>query len=223
MNIVLITFGSRGDVQPFLALAVALRERGHSVTLAALDDFETQIRAYQIPFIPIPLSMKAILGEVAAKRVLREGITLGTVRAFWRDIIPKIRPALLSATEQIAEEARGDDLLISHLTLFPFALSIHQHLGIPLILGAAAPFVPTRAFASPMFPPLPVGGSVYNPLTYHGLLRLLTGFLIAPMNTYRRDAGLSALSAGQVIRVLFGGQFPILLHYSPHLLPRPTD
>lgn len=223
MNIVLMTFGSRGDVQPFLALAIALRERGHSVTLAALQDFETQIRAYQIPFIPIPLSMKAILGEDAAKRVLREGVTLGTVRAFWRDVMPKIRPALLGATEQIAETARGADLLISHVTLFPFAYSIQQHLGIPLVLAAAVPFVPTRAFASPMFPPLPIGGWVYNPLTFHGLLRLLTGFMIAPMNAYRRNVGLPALSSGQVIRVLFGSQFPILLHYSPHLLPRPTD
>lgn len=44
-----MAFGSRGDVQPFLALAAALRERGHNVTLAAPSDFEAQINAYHIP------------------------------------------------------------------------------------------------------------------------------------------------------------------------------
>jgi sterol 3beta-glucosyltransferase len=223
MNIVLMSFGSRGDIQPFLALAIALRERGHGVTFAALQDFEAQIGAYQIPFIPIPISMKAVLEEEASKRIVREGMTIGAVRAFWREVMPKMRLALRSATEQVTEAARGAELLISHVTLFPFAYSIHQHLGIPLVLAAAAPIVPTRAFASPMFPPLPWVGRVYNRLTYHGLLRLIIGFESAPMNAYRREVGLPTLSTGAVIRVLFSDQFPILLHYSRHLLAVPPD
>ncbi|MBK7319262.1 MAG: glycosyltransferase [Anaerolineales bacterium] len=35
MNITILTYGSRGDVQPFLALACGLQERGHVVKLAA--------------------------------------------------------------------------------------------------------------------------------------------------------------------------------------------
>lgn len=41
MNIALVGFGSRGDVQPFLALALTLRERGHTVRLIAPNDLET--------------------------------------------------------------------------------------------------------------------------------------------------------------------------------------
>jgi UDP:flavonoid glycosyltransferase YjiC (YdhE family) len=35
MKIVLATFGSRGDVQPMLALSLALKSKGHDVLLAA--------------------------------------------------------------------------------------------------------------------------------------------------------------------------------------------
>ncbi len=34
MKVVILTLGSRGDVQPYLALAVGLQQAGHQVTLA---------------------------------------------------------------------------------------------------------------------------------------------------------------------------------------------
>ncbi len=39
MKITILTFGSRGDVQPFLALAVGLQKAGHAVTLAGPHRF----------------------------------------------------------------------------------------------------------------------------------------------------------------------------------------
>ena len=46
MKIALVTMGTRGDVQPYIAVARALMARRHEVTLAASDEHESLIRAY---------------------------------------------------------------------------------------------------------------------------------------------------------------------------------
>jgi sterol 3beta-glucosyltransferase len=91
------------------------------------------------------------------------------------------------------------------------------------MLGIAAPVVSTQQFPSPAFPPMPIGRRFYNPLTHQLLARGLFSFMIEPMNTYRREVGLPTLSAGKVIQILFSGQVPIVMHYSKHLMPAPTD
>jgi sterol 3beta-glucosyltransferase len=53
MNITILTYGSRGDVQPFLPLSVGLINRGHKVTLAAPARFKNLVEEYKINFIPL--------------------------------------------------------------------------------------------------------------------------------------------------------------------------
>lgn len=53
MKITLLTYGSRGDVQPFLALALGLQQAGHQPTLAAPARFAAFIQQYNIPFAPL--------------------------------------------------------------------------------------------------------------------------------------------------------------------------
>ncbi|MBI1258008.1 MAG: hypothetical protein GC204_11090 [Chloroflexi bacterium] len=220
MNIILMAFGSRGDVQPFLALAVALRQRGHSVTLAAPEDFEAQIKAYQILYIPIPISGQDFFKKEISKRIAR-GITPATLLALWREVIPALRRALLASTREIAEAARSADLMIAHGFTVPLAYSIHEQVQTPLLLSIAAPVVATRQFS--MFPPIPFGKRFYNQLTNELLVRLVLSYMIAPMNTYRREAGLPKLSAGKAARMLSRAQIPVIMHYSPHLMPAPAD
>jgi sterol 3beta-glucosyltransferase len=218
MNISLMSFGSRGDIQPFLALAVALRERGHHVTLAAPSDFEAQVNAYNIPYLRIPFNNMEVFQQEASKGVSRR-MTPATLLAFWREVIPELKRSLLTTTEMVAEASRSADLLIAHGFLIPAAYSIHQHLKIPLILGIAAPIVSTQMFPSPAFPPIRFGQRRYNPLTYQLLVRGVLSFMIEPMNAYRKRVGLPTLSAGKVLDILFKGQVPVIMHYSRHLMP----
>lgn len=217
-----MAFGSRGDVQPFLALALALRGRGHTVTLAAPVDFEAQIGAYAIPYIRIPVSNLDVLQRDSSRQVARR-MTPAALLAFWREVIPELKRALHTTAHVVADAARGADLLVAHGFLIPSAWSIHQRLKIPLVLGIAAPIVLTRTFPSPAFPPFSFGARFYNPLSFHLLVRGVLSFMIGPMNAYRREVGLPALSAGSVVRLLFDGQIPILMHYSRHLVTMPAD
>lgn len=53
MQIIIPTIGSRGDVQPFLALAQGLVRAGHFVTLASHPVMRSLVEAHGVPFAPI--------------------------------------------------------------------------------------------------------------------------------------------------------------------------
>ena len=53
MKITILTYGSRGDVQPFLPLSLGLMANGHSVKLAAPARFKDLVEEYGIDFVPL--------------------------------------------------------------------------------------------------------------------------------------------------------------------------
>jgi len=53
MKITILTYGSRGDVQPFLPLALGLMSRGHSVNLASPSRFKNLVEEQGIHFVPL--------------------------------------------------------------------------------------------------------------------------------------------------------------------------
>ena len=53
MKITILTYGSRGDSQPFLPLSTRLMEKGHSVKLAAPVRFENLMEETAIDFVPL--------------------------------------------------------------------------------------------------------------------------------------------------------------------------
>ena len=61
MHIVIFAFGSRGDVQPYLALAVGLQQAGHRVTLVASHMFADWIRSYGVGAYPVGFSVQELM------------------------------------------------------------------------------------------------------------------------------------------------------------------
>lgn len=79
MRILVGGFGTRGDVQPMLALAVALRERGHAVTVCAPPDFEQWTRDLGLTYHAVGESMQHLVeraadrhGNIGLRAALRE-------------------------------------------------------------------------------------------------------------------------------------------------------
>lgn len=66
MRVVLACEGTRGDVHPMLALAGALRCRGHDALLAAPPDFAGDAREREVPFVPVGTGVRAYLTDTAS-------------------------------------------------------------------------------------------------------------------------------------------------------------
>jgi UDP:flavonoid glycosyltransferase YjiC (YdhE family) len=63
MHITVLAIGTRGDVQPLLALAVGLQQTGrHEVCFIAPDDFEALVREHGLDFSPLGMNARELLG-----------------------------------------------------------------------------------------------------------------------------------------------------------------
>ena len=80
MHYGIIAIGSRGDVQPFVALAVGLLDRGHRVTLLAHENFKSFVEGYGIDFYPLPGSIEEMLYTPQGRKVLKTGNMLAFMR-----------------------------------------------------------------------------------------------------------------------------------------------
>jgi len=68
MKITILTSGTRGDVQPYIALGRALQTRGHDVLLACPDNFASWVEEHWLEFHTIPT--KTFWGQAADVCVL---------------------------------------------------------------------------------------------------------------------------------------------------------
>ena len=209
MNITILTYGSRGDVQPFIALALALQKAWHSVRLAAPHRFTGFAAQYGVPFAPLPgdpEEMSACFNDAGDN-------ALGAVKSM-ADYLFSIAHPLARAAFTACDEA---DLIVHSFLFTTGGHSLARARGIPDVSIQVFPmFAPTRAFPNVALPNMPPG-----PLSY------LTHWLATQIFWY----GGKRLSAPERHNLKLYWPFdtscpvqtPLLFAYSPTVLPRPPD
>ena len=108
-RIAIFAQGSRGDVEPFLALAMMLKSRGHEVVLAAPDDFEGMIGRYGVAYASMGVSIEDLLPQDDTAFALR-GNPFSIAR-LWRDVGVSMVEGGIDALEANGFDA---DVLIHH-------------------------------------------------------------------------------------------------------------
>ncbi|WP_421935192.1 glycosyltransferase [Pelagibius sp.] len=221
MRILILTLGSRGDVQPYAALGAVLKARGHDVTLATGQGFEDMIEAQGLAATPLTDDVRKMIQTPEMQKALRT--FSGKVRA-WRASKGMYRRQL-DEMWAVAQDVRPD-MLVYHHPKGLAAQSIAEALGITAIPTALIPaYIPTGAFPSPG---LPLGdlGSFGNRTSHRLVVGLMSRLLAGQIGAWRRDSlGLAARPP----RDLFAGHHPenravLRLHgFSRHLVPPPGD
>ena len=147
MRVLLSTIGSRGDVQPLVALALQLRALGQEVRLCVPPDFQDWIDSLGIPITPIG-------PEVRKAAAARPPATTDPPA-------PERRRQMAEATvatqfETITAAAQGCDMIVAVTALQIAARSVAELKGIPYVFAAYCPTVlPSPHHAPPLLPPLP--------------------------------------------------------------------
>jgi vancomycin aglycone glucosyltransferase len=149
MRVLLSTIGSRGDVQPLVALASHLKAVGQEVRVCVPPDFREWIESLGIPVTPMGPEVRkfAASGPTAAR-----ANTAPT---------PEQRRQMAAATvatqfETIAAAAEGCDIIVAATALQVAARSVAEKMGIPYVFAAYSPTVlPSPHHPPPPLPPLP--------------------------------------------------------------------
>jgi len=146
VRIAIIALGSRGDVQPHVALGVGLRRAGHSVRVVTSSDFGDLVGAHQLDFCDTGVSTQAIANEM--HDLLEAGNFLKIMTAMG---VSAERVAIQAATTGLSacEEA---DLILSGLGGLFVGQALAEKLAIPFVQAHLYPFTPTREFPGVLTP-----------------------------------------------------------------------
>lgn len=186
MRVVLFPLGSSGDVHPFVGLGSRLRERGHDVTVATNEVFESLVERAGLGFVE--LSSR----EEFEKTFNHPNIwhpRYGYLRAFTQVILPAMRRQFA-----IAERCDPDETILVGATGSIGARIAHDALGIPLVSVHLQPQVLWSEHRSPVVGPILVGDWVPRFLKrfQFRLAEALTvvPFVLKEANAFRVELGL---------------------------------
>jgi len=225
LNITILAIGSRGDVQPYVALGTGFQEAGHHVTIAAVEAFRELVERYGLNFHPTTGDVGTMLNSEAAHAAMESG---GKTWKAVRELLRMAEPILEDLSNDCWEASQGSDVIIAS-TLGLVGLPIAEELGIPYIPAVPYPLLhPTGAFPNPAWPfdwRIPWAfRNFYNRLTHHAAAQIgwqpyrkvLNGWakrklgrkpypLLGPYGTFRKEKNLT----------LYG--------YSRYVIPRPAE
>jgi len=214
VRITILTIGSRGDVVPYIALALGLRRAGHEVRLATHTPFEPYIRLAGLEFAPLMGDPRALLQSDIGQRWLASGRNGIRFAAGFAKIM---RPIIGRICEESAHAAAGAEAVV-YARLVPGA-HVTEALGVPGIAAYLQPATPTRAF-----PSIRAGGRELGPLrnllSHVAAEHLMAQPLLGPVNAWRTEVGLARVPRR---RPRPRAAAPVLYGYSPSVLPRPDD
>jgi sterol 3beta-glucosyltransferase len=214
--VAILTMGSRGDVEPFLALAAGLRRRGHTVTVATHAEFADLITETGVEFADLGGNPREALSSPQGQRMLktRNPLLLSS------RIGALVGPALDAALPAARAACRGADVVIFS-SLAQFGLNVADELGVPAVAAHLQPATPTTAMPAASLPSLRPPPAALNQVTWR-LSEALTWRAFRPVLN-RQRAGLPALPRRPPSRWPRSLRPPVLYGFSPSVVPVPPD
>lgn len=214
MKFTILTIGSQGDVEPFIALGKCLQNRGHQVKIAALWKFEQEIGIEGFEYAPLAGDAAEVIRLLVGEQ--------GSPFQYFRNLDRLLNPVKEQFLSDVTAACEGADALLYSL-LGSVAWHIGDRLGIPCFRCLFCPLDPTGEFPAMTAPALPLG-PLYNRFTY------LCGDLLwcsktrRLLNGWRAEMGLAGIPPFRFpYRSLHGHPVTTLYAYSSLIAPKPTD
>jgi rhamnosyltransferase subunit B len=186
-NILLLPIGSSGDVHPFVALGLALRDRGHRVTVITGAYFERLIRQAGLKFVGLGTieQFESVLLHPDGWHPRR-----GFKVVFQWGVLPWLRPIY----DLVAERYIPGETLVAASPLALGARLAQEKLGVPMVSVQLQPAILRSVYQAPVLPGLAMPDwlpAVCKRLAYWLGDRLVLDPVVAPAtNAVRAELGL---------------------------------
>lgn len=219
MRITIFCVGSRGDVQPYVALGSGLLKAGHQVTIGTHSTFQEMVETEGLRFSPVEGNPREILQTEEGRKWIEAD---SNPFSFFAGLI-RLSLSLFDLLARDAWEACKNAEAIIYSPLGLCTHSIAEKLKIPSCMAPLQPVSPTTSFASPMFPPVSFG-KFYNALTHKAASQLMWQPFRKAFNRWRRETlDLPPYPFWGPLTEMGKRNEPLLNGFSPSVLPRPSD
>ena len=219
-KVLVLTFGSRGDVQPYIALGEALAVRGAQVTLCTSKSFTSDIEAHGLSPAPLSVDVQTLAQTPEMKQALKSVRGRLSAMRTGKELVAR----QLEEMWRVAQDVRPD-VIVYHpkAAAAPYFARALGAIAVPSFLQPG--YLPTRRLP-PVVVPFPDLGPIAN-RTSNAVIGALIDFgfrsLIKPWLKTQ-----TALTAGGGLAAFDGyhpdaREVPRLHAFSSHLAPEPDD
>jgi len=200
-RIVFATFGSLGDLHPYLPLALELKRRGHRPVIATFDGYREAVETIGVEFAPMRPAMAEFGEPATAMRQL-----LDPAKGPEYLVRHLFMPHLRASYEDLDRIAAGADLIVSHPITFAAPL-VAQKRGLAWASSVLAPLSLMSTIDPPLFGPAPWLQSIrkLGEAPYRLVFRLMKRIAASwekPLHTLRTELGIPSAQLAQ-----FEGQY----------------
>jgi UDP:flavonoid glycosyltransferase YjiC (YdhE family) len=219
MKITIFAAGSRGDIQPCIALSRGLQQAGYHVCLAAPEGFAGFIQKHDVGFYPLRGDVQQIMASDTGRKFMETGGAnpIKSIRA----MRTMIAPIVTKMMEDAYAACRDANALICLGVFSPLGQSIAEALGIPIINVEPTPLLPTRAFPAPSWPIQRNLGGFHNYVSGMAMLQVIWMWYRPFVKDFRQRLGLPTNGSAGLYGALRSA--PMLSAYSPSIIPHPPD
>ncbi|PWA62788.1 UDP-glucuronosyl/UDP-glucosyltransferase [Artemisia annua] len=220
LQIVMLIVGTRGDVQPFVAIGKRLQEYGHRVRLATHSNFKEFVRSSGLEFFPLGGDPKVLAGYMVKNKgfLPSEPSEIQIQRSQIKDIVFSLLPACTS-DDPDTKIPFNVDAIIANPPAYGHT-HVAEALKVPLHIFFTMPWTPTSEFPHPLSR---VRQPVANRLSYQIVDALIWMGMRDIINEFRKKR----LKLRPVTYLSGSNSSPQDLPYgyiwSPHLVPKPKD
>jgi UDP:flavonoid glycosyltransferase YjiC (YdhE family) len=144
MDIVFLTMGSRGDLQPCLALAKTLKARGHRVRIYAGSNFTPWIESHGIEVVPSVVNSRERAESELGRALVSNSQSVVKQMLVWRQMAKQLN---FEPAKKLLEDCAGCDVVITDSTTETFTFTMAEILKVPkhIRLLYYPSYVPTRS------------------------------------------------------------------------------
>lgn len=211
--------GSRGDIQPYVALGKGLKRAGHEVHMPVPAIFKNMVLDAGLNYTEVTgINPQEFLGN---KDMVEAREKKGKI-SFLKKMFDDMKPLMQLYYRQVWEACKGSDAVISAF-IYLSAYDSAEKLNIPCIQSVLYPLYPTGEFPSIMIP-FKSKNKTFNRFSHRLVASSSWSFARKGINKARKDIlGLEPHSFWGPYKKLAMDKSPVLFAYSPNVIPKPSD
>jgi len=209
-HFVCLTIGSRGDVQPYIALGKALQKEGHKATIVTHEEYKDWITGFGI-------AHRTAGGDPGALMKLSVENKMFSPQ-FFKESISNFRSWLDELLVDSWQQCKDADVLLESPSAMA-GVHIAEALHIPYFRTFTMPWTKTREFPHAFLGP-PVESPTFNAASYVLFDNVLWTATSSQINRWRKNTlGIGSTDMGHLAQ----SKIPFIYNFSPAVVPKPLD
>lgn len=220
MKIAITALGTRGDLQPFIALGLGLQQAGYDVLLISSKNEQAFAESFGLRYHALDVDIQQMMESDDAQAMTKADNPIAFVTTHLNSS-RNLQQTMIAVQEEVWQACQGADAIVYHPGMSN-GFFMAQQLGIPCIMASPFPVTPTDDYPAILFYDGVRLGKLYNRLTHFIFEKVFWALSKSAVKAFwQRHSKPDIVTSSPPTRLQVLSGMPVVYGYSEHLFHRP--